>query len=171
MERNTLNFLTCACDKHWKPALCRMTTCSLRSAQDKKQFFRCAVKSSQHLYILSWATMWGSAVQETFFHKEQASAMITWIFLFFGLLTRNVCWNVCNKLHAAHFQNTWRLSEAKFIIINRNNIKLFHFMISGHREIVFILLIFDAFVWILPQFGQMDTVTWQHFQDSTLLSR
>ena len=32
---------------------------------------------------------------------------------------------------------TWRLAEAEFIIINRKNIKLFHFTISGDRKIVF----------------------------------
>ena len=50
-------------------------------------------------------------------------------------LTRNVRWNVCNEIHAAHIQSIW--SEAEFIIINWNNIKLFHFTISGDRKIVF----------------------------------
>ena len=80
-------------------------------------------------------------------------------------------WNVCNEIHAAHIQSTWRLAEAEFIIINRNNIKLFHFTISGDRKIVFSILIFHAFVWISLQFGQMDAVTRQHFQDSYLPSR
>ena len=51
-------------------------------------------------------------------------------------LTRNVRWNVCNEIQAAHIQSTWRLAEAEFIIINRKNIKLFHFTISGDRKIV-----------------------------------
>ena len=51
-------------------------------------------------------------------------------------LTRNVCWNVCNEIQAAHIQSTWRLAEAEFIIINRKNIKLFHLTISGDRKIV-----------------------------------
>ena len=55
-------------------------------------------------------------------------------------LTRNVRWNVCNETHAAHIQSTW--SEAEFIIISRNNIKLLHFMISGDRKIVFLNLYF-----------------------------
>ena len=37
-------------------------------------------------------------------------------------LTRNVRWNVCNEIHAAHVQSTWRLAQAEIIIINRNNI-------------------------------------------------
>ena len=41
---------------------------------------------------------------------------------------------------AANIQSTWRLAEAEFIIINRNNIKLFHFTISGDRKIVFLNL-------------------------------
>ena len=52
-------------------------------------------------------------------------------------LTRNVRWNVCNEIQAAHIQSTWRLAEAEFIIINRKNIKLFHFTISGDRKTVF----------------------------------
>ena len=52
-----------------------------------------------------------------------------------GPLTRNARWNVSNEIHAAHTQSTW--SEAEFIIIIRNNIKLFHFTISGDRKIVF----------------------------------
>ena len=79
----------------------------------------------------------------------------------------NVRWNVCNEIHAAHIHSTWRLAEAEFIIINRNNIKLFHFTIS---DIVFVLLIFHGFVWILPAVGQI-AVTRQHLQDSALLSR
>ena len=59
----------------------------------------------------------------------------------------NVRWNVCNEIHAAYVYSTWRLAEAEFIIINRNNIKLFHFTISGDRNIVFVLLIFHGFVW------------------------
>ena len=55
-------------------------------------------------------------------------------------LTRNVRWNVCNEIHTAHSQRTW--SEADFIIINRNNIKLFYFTISGDRKIVFFYLYF-----------------------------
>ena len=43
---------------------------------------------------------------------------------------------------AANIQSTWRLAEAEFIIINRNNIKLFHFTISGDRKIVFLNLYF-----------------------------
>ena len=86
-------------------------------------------------------------------------------------LTRNVRWNVCNEIQAAHIQSTWRLAEAEFIIINRKNIKLFHFTISGVRKTVFFKLIFHVFVWIPLQFGQMNAVTQQHFQDSTLLSR
>ena len=57
-------------------------------------------------------------------------------------LTRNVRWNVCNEIQAAHIQSTWRLAEAEFIIINRKNIKLFHFTISGDRKIVFFNLYF-----------------------------
>ena len=57
-------------------------------------------------------------------------------------LTRNVRWNVCNEIQAADIQSTWRLAEAEFIIINRNNIKLFHFTISGDRKIVFLNLYF-----------------------------
>ena len=57
-------------------------------------------------------------------------------------LTRNVRWNVCNEIQAANIQSTWRLAEAEFIIINRNNIKLFHFTISGDRKIVFLNLYF-----------------------------
>ena len=55
-------------------------------------------------------------------------------------LTRNVRWNVCNEIHAAHIQSIW--SEAEFIIINWNNIKLFHFTISGDRKIFFFYLYF-----------------------------
>ena len=54
-------------------------------------------------------------------------------------LTRNVRWNVCNEIQAADIQ---RLAEAEFIIINRNNMKLFHFTISGDRKIVFSNLYF-----------------------------
>ena len=54
-------------------------------------------------------------------------------------LTRNVRWNVCNEIQAAHIQSTWRLAEAAFIIIiNRKNVKLFHFTISGDRKTIFI---------------------------------
>ena len=59
-------------------------------------------------------------------------------------LTRNVRWNVCNEIQAADIQSTWRLAEAEFIIINRNNIKLFHFTISGDRKIVFLNLYFTC---------------------------
>jgi len=107
--------------------------------------------------------------KKPFFDKEQTSAMITWLFLFLGPLTRNVRWNVCNEIHVAHIQSTWGLAEAEFIIINRNNIKLFDFTISGDRRIVF-SLIFPAFVWILLQFGEMNAVTQQHFQDSLSLA-
>ena len=74
-------------------------------------------------------------------------------------LTPNVRWNVCSKIHVDHIQNTWRLAEAKFIISNRNNSKLFHFKMSGDRKIVFVLLISHAFAWNPLQFGQMNTVT------------
>ena len=57
-------------------------------------------------------------------------------------LTRKVRWNVCNEIQAADIQSTWRAAEAEFIIINRNNIKLFHFTISGDRKIVFLNLYF-----------------------------
>ena len=57
------------------------------------------------------------------------------------------------------FQSTWRLAEAEFIIINRKNIKLFHFTTSGDRKTVFFKLIFHVFVWIPLQFGQMNAVT------------
>ena len=86
-------------------------------------------------------------------------------------LTRNLRWNVCNEIQAADIQSTWRLAEAEFIIINRNNIKLFHFTISGDRNIIFFKLIFHVFVWIPLQFRQMNAFTRQHFQDSTLPSR
>ena len=86
-------------------------------------------------------------------------------------LTRNVRWNVCNEIQAAHIQSTWRLAEAEFIIINRNNIKLFHFTISGDRKIFFFTYISricldSAAVWTNER-----SVTRQHFRDSTLLSR
>ena len=62
-------------------------------------------------------------------------------------LTRNVRWNVCNEIQATHIQSTWRLAEAEFIIIDRKNIKLFHFTISGDRKNVFFFkLIFHVFV-------------------------
>ena len=86
-------------------------------------------------------------------------------------LTRNLRWNVCNEIQAADIQSTWRAAEAEFIIINRNNIKLFHFTISGDRNIIFFKLIFHVFVWIPLQFRQMNAFTRQHFQDSTLPSR
>ena len=57
-------------------------------------------------------------------------------------LTRNVRWNVCNEIQAAHIQSTWRLAEVEFIIINRDNTKLFHFTISDDRKIVFFYLYF-----------------------------
>ena len=63
--------------------------------------------------------------------------MITWLFLFLGPLTSNVRRNVCNDIHAAYIQSTWSLVEAEFIIINKNNIKLFQFTISGDRKIFF----------------------------------
>ena len=57
-------------------------------------------------------------------------------------LTHNVRWNVCNEIQAADIQSTWRLAEAEFMIINRNNIKPFHLTISGDRKIVFLNLYF-----------------------------
>ena len=54
----------------------------------------------------------------------------------------NVRWNVCNEIHEAHIQSTWRPAEAELIIINTNNIKLFHFTISGDGKIVFFYLYF-----------------------------
>ena len=81
------------------------------------------------------------------------------------VLTHNIR---CNKIHAAHIQNTWKQAEAEFIISNRNNIKLFYFTMSGDRKIVFVLLIFHAFGRNPPQFGQMNAVTRQYFHDSTL---
>ena len=66
-----------------------MTSYSLRSARDKKQFFRCAVKSSQHSYrnTVSERPREDLQSKKPFSDKEQTSAMITWLFLFLGLLT------------------------------------------------------------------------------------
>lgn len=50
-------------------------------------------------------------------------------------------WNVCNEIQAPDIQSTWRLAEAKIIIINRNKIKLFHLTISGDRKIFFLTYI------------------------------
>ena len=55
--------------------------------------------------------------------------------------TRADRWNACNEIQAGHNQSTWRQAEAEFIIINRNDIKLFHFTISGDRKIVFLTYI------------------------------
>ena len=61
-------------------------------------------------------------------------------------LTRNVCWNVCNEIQAAHIQSTWRLAEAEFVINNRKNIKLFHFTISGDRKTVFFFNLYFTYL-------------------------
>ena len=61
-------------------------------------------------------------------------------------LTRNVRWNVCNEIQAAHLQSTWRLAEAEFTIINRKNIKLFHFTISGDTKTVFFLNLYFTYL-------------------------
>ena len=62
---------------------------SLKSARDKKQFFRCAVKSSRHSYrnTVSERPREDPQSKKPFFDKEQTSAMITWLFLFLAPLT------------------------------------------------------------------------------------
>ena len=61
-------------------------------------------------------------------------------------LTRNVGWNVCNEIQAAHIQSTWRLAEAEFIIIDRKNKNLFRFTISGDRRTVFFLNLYFTYL-------------------------
>ena len=73
---------------------------------------------------------------------------LLWICWPLDALTRNVRCNVCNEMCAAHIQSTWRLAEAESIIIYRNNIKLFHFTISGERETVFLFSFFSFLTYI-----------------------
>ena len=61
-------------------------------------------------------------------------------------LTRHVRWNVCKEIQAAHIQSAWRLAEAEFIIINRKNIKLFHFTISGDRKTGFFFNLYFTYL-------------------------
>ena len=72
-----------------RPALCRMTSYSFRFASDKKQFFRCVVTSSPHSCrnTVSVRPREDPQSRRPYFDKEQASARITWLFLFLRPLT------------------------------------------------------------------------------------
>ena len=75
--------------KRSRPAPYRMTSYFFWFARDKKQFFRCVVTSSRHSYrnTVSVRPREDPQSRRPSFDKEQASTMITWLFLFLRPLT------------------------------------------------------------------------------------
>ena len=74
----TRSFLTSSRDIRFRPALCRITSYSLRFERDKLQFFKCTLISSRHSYkkTVSVRPRDEPQVITPILDKEQTSAMV-----------------------------------------------------------------------------------------------